>query len=114
MPVVFDTHHYTCYAQLHPAEKFEPESAYIPAILETWHRRNIKPKFHVSEQACCGKVGKHSDFIERIPAFLLDITEDIDIMIEAKQKELAIQQLYKVHPELDLRLLDLERKRKHE
>lgn len=106
VPVVFDTHHYTCYNLLHPAEKFKPEKEYLPAILETWHRRNIKPKFHVSEQApCCEgekkvKIGKHSAFIEALPAFLLDIAEPIDIMIEAKQKEQAIAQLLKVHPEL--------------
>ena len=108
VPVVFDTHHYTCYAQLHPAERFEPEASYLPAILATWAKRGIKPKFHVSNQACCGPVGKHSDYIAEIPAFLLAITEPIDVMIEAKQKELAIAQLYTRHPELE----PVERKRK--
>ena len=103
VPVVFDTHHYTCYSLLHPQEKFKPETEYLPAILETWRRRQIKPKFHVSEQAACCegekkvKIGKHSDFIEALPAFLLAIEEPIDIMIEAKQKEQAIERLYQVH-----------------
>ena len=102
VPVVFDTHHYTCYNILHPQETFKPESNYLPAILETWRRRQIKPKFHVSEQAACCegqkvKIGKHSDFIESLPGFLLTIKEPIDIMIEAKQKEQAIERLYDVH-----------------
>ena len=104
VPVVFDTHHYTCYAQLHPKEIFEPEAFYLPAILATWQLRGIKPKFHVSNQACCGPVGKHSDYISEIPQFLLDLPCDIDVMIEAKQKELAIKQLYFRHPEIDPRL----------
>ena len=102
VPVVFDTHHYTCYSLLHPQEIFKPEKEYLPAILDTWHRRQIKPKFHVSEQAACcegkkAKIGKHSDFIEALPEFLLTIEEPIDIMIEAKQKEQAIDRLYHVH-----------------
>ena len=100
IPVVFDTHHYDCYEQMHPAETFHEDGAshYIPAILETWKNRNIKPKFHVSEQ-CCGKqVGAHSDYIENIPSYLLEIPSkyntQIDIMIEAKLKEQAIRKLY--------------------
>ena len=100
IPVVFDTHHYDCYEQMHPDETFHEDGAshYIPAILETWKNRNIKPKFHVSEQ-CCGKqVGAHSDYIENIPLYLLEIPSkyntQIDIMIEAKLKEQAIRKLY--------------------
>ena len=49
VPVVFDTHHFECYKILHPDEKFHEPDVYIHAILETWSRRGIKPKFHVSE-----------------------------------------------------------------
>ena len=34
IPVVFDTHHFSCYKILHPDEKFENEAYYIPEILE--------------------------------------------------------------------------------
>jgi UV DNA damage endonuclease len=95
IPIVFDTHHFDCYQQLHPDETFEPASYYIPLILETWGKR--KPKFHVSEQGK-GKRGHHSDFIEKIPDYLLEIPKkyniEIDIMIEAKMKEQAILKLY--------------------
>lgn len=104
IPVVFDTHHYDCYVKLHPEESLEKPEYYIPKILETWKIRNIKPKFHVSEQGC-GKIGHHSDYIETIPDYLLNIPQkyntDIDIMIEAKKKEKAIKKLYEKYPFLN-------------
>lgn len=104
VPVVFDTHHYECYNIMHPNEKLEIADNYISKILETWSRRGIKPKFHVSEQGA-GKCGHHSDYIETIPNYLLEIPKkyktDIDIMIEAKMKEKAIFKLYEKYPYLD-------------
>ena len=101
IPVVFDTHHYACYKLLHPDEYFRDASYYIPKILESWKRRNIKPKFHVSEQGT-GRCGHHSNYIENIPEYLLEIPErygiNIDIMIEAKMKEQAIFKLYSKYP----------------
>lgn len=109
IPVVFDTHHFECYKLLHKDEKFKEPEYYIPKILETWSRRNIKPKFHVSEQGA-GRTGHHSDFIEEIPEYLLEIPEkykvEIDIMIEAKMKEQAIFELYKKYPFLNLKRSD--------
>jgi len=104
IPVVFDTHHYTCYNILHPDECIEKAEYYIEDILNTWKRRGIKPKFHVSEQGS-GRTGHHSDYIEVIPEYLLEIPEKyechIDIMIEAKKKELAIFKLYSKYPFLN-------------
>ena len=104
IPVVFDTHHYTCYNQLHPDADLKPASYYIPLILKSWEKRGIKPKFHVSEQGS-GRCGHHSDYIEEIPEYLLEIPDkygvEIDIMIEAKKKELAIFDLYKKYPSLN-------------
>lgn len=102
IPVVFDTHHYECYNILHPENNLKKASLYIIAILETWKKRDIRPKFHVSEQAKDCRVGKHSDYIENIPEYLLEIPNkynvEIDIMIEAKMKEKAILKLYKKYP----------------
>ena len=104
IPVVFDTHHYECYCKLHPDETFEPPEFYIKNILDTWTKRGIKPKFHVSEQGS-GRTGHHSDYIETIPDYLLDIPKkysiNIDIMIEAKMKEKAIFKLYNKYPFLN-------------
>ena len=103
IPVVFDTHHFECYKKLHPDEHFEDPEVYMHAVLETWWRRDIKPKFHISEQGS-GRIGHHSDFIETIPEYLLEIPEkylcNIDIMIEAKMKEQAIFRLYEKYPEI--------------
>ena len=103
VPVVFDTHHFDCYKILHPTETFREQAYYMPLILETWKRRGIKPKFHISEQGA-GKCGHHSDYIEVVPDYLMEIPEkygvDIDIMIEAKMKEQAIFKLYEKYPHL--------------
>ena len=107
VPVIFDTHHYTCYNILHPDETLKPPEYYIPDILESFKRRQIKPKFHISEQGS-GKVGHHSDYVEVIPDYLLEIPEKynthIDIMIEAKMKEKSIKHLYKKYPFLDCKI----------
>ena len=104
IPVVFDTHHFECYKLMHPDVEFKEASEYIPHILETWKRRGIKPKFHVSEQGR-GRTGHHSDYVYKIPEYLLEIPEkygiEIDIMIEAKKKELAIMNLYNIYPFLN-------------
>lgn len=107
VPIVFDTHHFECYKKMHPEEHFKPPEEYILLILDTWHQKNIKPKFHVSEQGS-GRIGHHSDYIDTIPNYLLEIPEkygiDIDIMIEAKMKELSIQKLYEKYPELNCKI----------
>ena len=104
IPIVFDTHHYECYNILHPENQMKPASEYIGEILDSWKRRGIKPKFHVSEQGS-GRTGHHSDYIEVMPKYLLEIPEKygvwVDVMIEAKAKELAIFKLYKKYPQLN-------------
>ena len=92
---------------MHPTQTFAEPSVYMPLVLQTWINRGIKPKFHVSEQGS-GRTGHHSDYIEVIPDYLLEIPEkygmDIDIMIEAKMKEQAIFKLYTKYPFLDCKI----------
>lgn len=101
IPMILDTHHDKCYRQLHPTERLKPIEDYIPAVLATW---KAIPIFHISEQRPDARVGAHSDFIKEIPHYLLEIPQKygrtIAIEVEAKMKELAIQQLYKTYPEL--------------
>ena len=115
IPVVFDSHHYICYNILHPGENLKDEEYYIPKILKTWKKRNIKPKFHVSEQGN-GRCGHHSDYIENLPEYMLEIPEkygiNIDIMIEAKMKELAIFKLYDKYPGLNCKKKSIKFKKK--
>ena len=90
--------------------KLKSAEEYIGDILKTWQNRGIKPKFHVSEQGS-GRCGHHSDYIEIIPDYLLEIPEKynqhIDIMIEAKKKELSIFKLYEKYPFFNCKLKDL-------
>jgi UV DNA damage endonuclease len=96
IPVVFDTHHHDCYIKLHSDEKLQYAGDYIGDILQTWFKRGIRPKFHVSEQGA-GRLGHHSDYIETMPEYLLNIRQEygveVDVMIEAKMKEKAIMRL---------------------
>ena len=55
---------------------------------------------HISEQKENARIGAHSDYIETIPDLLFKLDTDIDIEVEAKQKELAIFKLYDKYPQL--------------
>lgn len=99
IPMVYDTHHYSCYTQINGPQT--PIEKLIPRILHTWTRRGIRPKMHISEQGS-GRIGHHSDYVEVIPDHLLEIPDKygmgIDIMIEAKMKEKSIFHLHKKYP----------------
>jgi UV DNA damage endonuclease len=98
IPVVFDNHHFECYKKLHPGEKFENIETYIKAVLETWKKKGLRPKFHISEQNPEKHVGAHSDYIKTFPDYYLEIPKKygvgVDIMVEAKAKEAAIFRLF--------------------
>ena len=98
IPVVMDSHHHDCYQKLHPLESLEEGGYYMGDVMQTWIKRGIKPKVHVSEQGS-GRCGHHSDYIEELPNYFLEIPQkydiSLDIMIEAKMKEKAIMRLYK-------------------
>lgn len=103
LPVVVDSHHYNCYTQLHPDETQERMVDLLPEVWRTWQLREIRPKFHVSEQGS-GRVGHHSDYVEEIPDYMLTFPQrfgsGLDIMVEAKHKELAIAHLHQRYPQL--------------
>ena len=96
LPIVVDSHHYTCYSKIHPSNPQEPMVDLIPLVLKTWTTRGMKPKFHISEQGS-GRIGHHSDLIQEIPDYMLEIPKKyniyLDIMVEAKLKEIAISKL---------------------
>lgn len=110
IPIVHDTHHYSCFEYYNRDYQQKEADKLMHPVVDTWRRRNIKPKFHISEQGS-GRVGHHSDFVEVIPKYLLDIPEkyncEIDIMIEAKKKEQAIEKLHKKYSdELNIEPVD--------
>jgi UV DNA damage endonuclease len=95
IPVVFDTHHYSCYNILHPTESPEEVTQdLLGEIVDTWRGR--RPLFHISEQKPNARIGAHSDYIEEIPEYLLELayTTCFDIDVEAKAKEDAILHLH--------------------
>lgn len=100
IPVVFDFHHYDCWDTLQNGKQ-EDILDLAPEIIESWGERQVL--MHVSEQGE-GKVGHHSDFINKIPDDLFNIIEDhgihVDLEVEAKGKEEAIFKLYAKYPEL--------------
>ena len=94
LSLIFDVHHYNCTTEIYPDVQQKEAEKLIPLILQTWKDRGLKPYFHISEQGS-GRIGHHSDYIETIPDYLLDINCDITLDVEAKAKEQAILKLYK-------------------
>lgn len=70
----------------------------IKRIFATWHKRQIIPKVHISEQQPGLRLGAHSKTIEKIPTFLLRIPHilktPLDIMLEVKDKEVSVFKIY--------------------
>jgi len=103
LPVVIDSHHYDCYNLLHPQNTLTNIDDLVPLVIETWEERQIRMKVHISEQGS-GKIGHHSDYVEKIPEYFLDVVNvfgiPLDLMIEAKAKEKSIFHLYDNFPEL--------------
>ncbi len=99
IPIVFDYFHYQCYAKKLKKEKLPPQCTiehFLPLIISSWGRRQIK--MHLSEQNHVKRIGAHSDYVNTIPKVLLDFPKEygnLDLMIEAKSKELAIFKLRK-------------------
>jgi UV DNA damage endonuclease len=89
IPHIFDIHHYHCYDILHTNESQKPISELLPRIFATWHKRNIKPYFHISEQGS-GKTGHHSDYVTELPDYIIETKYPLTIDIEAKAKEQAV------------------------
>jgi UV DNA damage endonuclease len=80
IPIVFDYHHHT----FNTGDL--SEEAALELACSTWPK-GITPVTHYSESKIGSKPQAHSDFIERIPETYGNI---VDIMVEAKQKDLAI------------------------
>eukprot|EP00130_Batrachochytrium_dendrobatidis_P008543 XP_006683418.1 hypothetical protein BATDEDRAFT_28930 [Batrachochytrium dendrobatidis JAM81] len=92
IPMVLDYHHYM-------ANKEEDDlSLYLHRIFKTWDNFNIVPKVHISSPKSEQAYRAHADFVslDFILPFLKmakELNQDFDIMIEAKQKNLAMQRL---------------------
>ncbi|KAI9060043.1 UV-endonuclease UvdE [Trametes sanguinea] len=92
IPLVFDYHHNWIY----PSEMPIPDL--IQRINAIWHKKGIKPKQHLSSP-CPGaetvmEKRKHADRCYELPP---DLPDDMDLMIEAKDKEQAVFHLYRIY-----------------
>ncbi|RDW20124.1 UV DNA damage repair endonuclease UvsE [Oceanobacillus arenosus] len=92
IPMVLDYHHYM-------ANNVENDlHLYLHRIFNTWNNFNIVPKVHISSPKSEQAYRAHADFVslDFVLPFLKmakELNQDFDIMIEAKQKNLAMQRL---------------------
>ena len=92
IPMVLDYHHYLA----NSGEIDLP--LYLDRIYKTWDKFNIIPKVHISSPKSDQVFRAHADFVslDSVLPFLKmakELNQDFDIMIEAKQKNLAMQRL---------------------
>lgn len=92
IPMVLDIHHHRCY---HEGEQL---GEMIEAIFKTWQHDYWPPKIHISSGREFETDRRHSDYIEvedlvRFIELIQPLNQDVDIMIEAKQKDLALYRL---------------------
>ena len=92
IPMVLDYHHYMA----NNGENDLPP--YLHRIFNTWNNFNMVPKVHISSPKSDQAYRSHADFVslDFVLPFLKmakELNQDFDIMIEAKQKNLAMQRL---------------------
>lgn len=92
IPIIFDYHH----DSINPSRR--PASELIPIINQTWQARGIKPKQHLSQAregaVTAMELRAHADRCTELPR---DLPDDMDLMIEAKDKEQAVFELYRIY-----------------
>ncbi|WP_087974937.1 UV DNA damage repair endonuclease UvsE [Oceanobacillus rekensis] len=92
IPMILDFHH-------HMANKGDNDlPQYLDRIFKTWNHFNMVPKVHISSPKSDQAYRSHADFVslDFVLPFLKmakELDQDFDIMIEAKQKNLAMQRL---------------------
>lgn len=92
IPMIFDYHHHVA----NPCETALDEL--LPEIFATWSHTSLRPKVHLSSPKTEDAFRSHHDFVSKdfILSFLKLVRSlgiDIDVMIEAKQKDKAALQL---------------------
>ncbi|CBQ72184.1 related to UV-endonuclease UVE-1 [Sporisorium reilianum SRZ2] len=92
IPMVFDFHH----DLLRPSSR--PPSELLPEIQAIWHKKGIRPKYHLSEPrpgaSNLRERRAHSDRCGFLPP---DLPADAHLMIEAKDKEQAVLELHRIY-----------------
>lgn len=92
VPMVLDYHHHLCNNNGEKIENF------IERIFRTWDNDELNPKIHFSSPKSKKEFRSHSDYID-VDAFLNFLekikftNQDIDIMLEVKEKDEALFRL---------------------
>lgn len=99
VPMVLDVHHHIC------NNNGDELKDMLPSIFETWKDQSLPPKLHFSSPKDHPTDRKHTDMIDgkHFVEFIEDcklVDLDLDIMLEAKQKDLALFNLVKQIKEL--------------
>jgi UV DNA damage endonuclease len=92
IPLMFDYHHY----KANPGDTHLEEL--LPRFVQTWKNTGRPPKVHLSSPKDEKAYRSHHDFVSLdyvLPFFKMvsDFTDELDVMIEAKQKDRAALQL---------------------
>lgn len=102
IPMVLDYHHYKC-------NKVDPLEQHIKEIVNTWKGKT--PKMHLSSKKNNKEFRSHHDYIDindfiELTNILKTQNKNIDIMIEAKQKDMALFKLTRELKYKDYKLID--------
>ncbi|MGD6816495.1 UV DNA damage repair endonuclease UvsE [Metabacillus sp. 113a] len=94
IPLMFDYHHY----QANKNEGEEQLEDLLPRFFQTWKRVGLAPKIHISSPKTEKEYRSHADFVDLefimpLLKMLKEFDVDADMMIEAKQKDLALFKL---------------------
>jgi UV DNA damage endonuclease len=92
VPICFDIHHHRCNPSAQPIESL------IPIILQSWEHVSSTPKVHISSGKTSELDRSHHDYVfENDLEWLLELfeghTEELNIMVEAKEKDKAALRL---------------------
>lgn len=102
VPVIADLFHYDCYEETAVKKNVPKQDSLkilLPRVVKSWKSRQIK--IHIASQKPEAVRGAH-DFYTELPDIVKtwDLTPQLDIMIEAKCKELVIFEIWKNNPKI--------------
>lgn len=103
IPMVLDYHHYIC------NNEGEKLTDYIDQIFKTW--KNDTPKVHISSPKNKKEYRTHNDYINicdfiKLIQIIKQTNKNVDIMIEAKEKDFALFKLVRELKYRNYKLID--------
>lgn len=99
IPMVFDVFHHRCLPSFEGLSLAE----IIETVAGSWRKKDGRPKIHYSDQHPAKPQGAHSDSVDtaRFRLFWRRIRRlDLDIMLEVKDKERSVLNVYREIPQL--------------